>query len=99
MPLYEFLCPERHSYELVYNRYEDAPDEIECMACGKPAVRLAGAPAFILKGKGWTKERIVDKPAFEGIKKLEGTDGVNTYHYDKMRQREGRKPWMEVHRG
>ena len=94
MPIYEFLCPNKHRFDHLYARFEDAPAEITCMACGEPAPRIISMTSFALKGADWATP--VDKPAFSGIKKLEDSDGINKYHYDKERRGKRSKSFMET---
>ena len=51
MPIYEYLCPDGHRFDVV-QRFSDEPVTI-CEACGKPVQRVLHAPAVHYKGKGF----------------------------------------------
>jgi putative FmdB family regulatory protein len=51
MPIYEYLCPDGHRFEVV-QRFSDEPITV-CEACGKPVRRVLHAPAVHYKGKGF----------------------------------------------
>ena len=51
MPIYEYLCPDGHRFEVV-QRFSDEPVTI-CEDCGKPVQRVLFAPAVHYKGKGF----------------------------------------------
>jgi putative FmdB family regulatory protein len=51
MPIYEYLCPDGHRFEVV-QRFSDDPVAI-CEVCGKPVQRVLFAPAVHYKGKGF----------------------------------------------
>jgi putative FmdB family regulatory protein len=51
MPIYEYLCPDGHRFEVV-QRFSDEPVTI-CEVCGKPVQRVLFAPAVHYKGKGF----------------------------------------------
>ena len=51
MPIYEYLCPDGHRFEVV-QRFADEPVTI-CEDCGKPVQRVLFAPAVHYKGKGF----------------------------------------------
>jgi putative FmdB family regulatory protein len=51
MPIYEYLCPDGHRFEVV-QRFSDEPVTV-CEACGKPVQRVLFAPAVHYKGKGF----------------------------------------------
>lgn len=48
MPLYDFKCPDGHTFEALAK-----PEEVRECSCGKPAVAMLGAPAFTFKGPGF----------------------------------------------
>jgi putative FmdB family regulatory protein len=51
MPLYEYLCPDGHRFEVV-QRFSDEPVTL-CEVCGRPVQRVLFAPAVHYKGKGF----------------------------------------------
>jgi putative FmdB family regulatory protein len=51
MPIYEYLCPDGHRFEVV-QRFSDDPVTV-CEVCGKPVQRVLFAPAVHYKGKGF----------------------------------------------
>jgi putative FmdB family regulatory protein len=51
MPIYEYLCPDGHRFEVV-QRFSDEPVTV-CEVCGKPVQRVLFAPAVHYKGKGF----------------------------------------------
>ena len=51
MPIYEYLCPDGHRFEVV-QRFSDDPVTI-CEDCGRPVQRVLFAPAVHYKGKGF----------------------------------------------
>jgi putative FmdB family regulatory protein len=51
MPIYEYLCPDGHRFEVV-QRFSDEPVSV-CEVCGKPVQRVLHAPAVHYKGKGF----------------------------------------------
>ena len=51
MPIYEYLCPDGHRFDVV-QRFSDEPVTI-CEVCGKPVQRVLHAPAVHYKGKGF----------------------------------------------
>jgi putative FmdB family regulatory protein len=51
MPIYEYLCPDGHRFEVV-QRFADEPVSV-CEVCGKPVQRVLFAPAVHYKGKGF----------------------------------------------
>ena len=51
MPIYEYLCPDGHRFEVV-QRFSDEPVTL-CEVCGKPVQRVLHAPAVHYKGKGF----------------------------------------------
>jgi putative FmdB family regulatory protein len=51
MPIYEYLCPDGHRFEVV-QRFADEPIMV-CEVCGKPVQRVLHAPAVHYKGKGF----------------------------------------------
>jgi putative FmdB family regulatory protein len=51
MPIYEYLCPDGHRFEVV-QRFSDEPVRV-CEVCGKPVQRVLFAPAVHYKGKGF----------------------------------------------
>jgi putative FmdB family regulatory protein len=51
MPIYEYLCPDGHRFEVV-QRFSDDPVAL-CEVCGKPVQRVLFAPAVHYKGKGF----------------------------------------------
>ena len=51
MPIYEYLCPDGHRFEVV-QRFSDEPVAV-CEVCGKPVQRVLFAPAVHYKGKGF----------------------------------------------
>jgi putative FmdB family regulatory protein len=51
MPIYEYLCPDGHRFEVV-QRFSDDPVAV-CEVCGKPVQRVLFAPAVHYKGKGF----------------------------------------------
>jgi putative FmdB family regulatory protein len=54
MPNYEFRCPDGHEFEKFYRKMGDAPSELACPECGKPAMRLvSGGAGLLFKGSGF----------------------------------------------
>ena len=51
MPIYEYLCPDGHRFDVV-QRFSDEPVTV-CEVCGKPVHRVLHAPAVHYKGKGF----------------------------------------------
>ena len=51
MPIYEYLCPDGHRFEVV-QRFSDDPVTV-CEDCGRPVQRVLFAPAVHYKGKGF----------------------------------------------
>ncbi len=51
MPIYEYLCPDGHRFEVV-QRFADDPVSV-CEVCGRPVQRVLFAPAVHYKGKGF----------------------------------------------
>ena len=51
MPIYEYLCPDGHRFEVV-QRFSDDPVRV-CEVCGEPVQRVLFAPAVHYKGKGF----------------------------------------------
>jgi putative FmdB family regulatory protein len=51
MPIYEYLCPDEHRFEVV-QRFSDEPVTV-CEVCSKPVQRVLFAPAVHYKGKGF----------------------------------------------
>ena len=51
MPIYEYLCPDGHRFEVV-QRFADDPVKV-CEVCGKPVQRVLFPPAVHYKGKGF----------------------------------------------
>ena len=51
MPIYEYLCPDGHRFDVV-QRFSDEPVTV-CEVCGKPVQRVLHAPAVHYKGKGF----------------------------------------------
>ena len=51
MPIYDYLCPDGHRFEVV-QRFSDEPIAV-CEVCGKPVQRVLHAPAVHYKGKGF----------------------------------------------
>jgi putative FmdB family regulatory protein len=51
MPIYEYVCPDGHRFEVV-QRFADDPVTV-CEVCGRPVQRVLFAPAVHYKGKGF----------------------------------------------
>ena len=51
MPIYDYVCPDGHRFEVV-QRFSDDPVAV-CEVCGKPVQRVLHAPAVHYKGKGF----------------------------------------------
>ena len=51
MPIYEYLCPDGHRFDVV-QRFSDEPVTV-CEVCSKPVQRVLHAPAVHYKGKGF----------------------------------------------
>ena len=51
MPIYEYLCPDGHRFEVV-QRFSDEPVTV-CEVCAKRVQRVLFAPAVHYKGKGF----------------------------------------------
>jgi putative FmdB family regulatory protein len=51
MPIYDYLCPDGHRFEVV-QRFSDEPVAV-CEVCGKRVQRVLHAPAVHYKGKGF----------------------------------------------
>ena len=88
MPLYEYRCPNGHSQEIVYLRYEDSPTSIPC-DCGEEQRRLMGRPNFKLT---WIPIVNDSGDVWDGTP-LEDVDKVNplTYKSKKLFLDKGKK--------
>jgi putative FmdB family regulatory protein len=54
MPTYEFRCTDGHIFDRFFRKISDAPSEVSCPECGKPATRQLSAGAGLLfKGSGF----------------------------------------------
>ncbi len=51
MPIYDYLCPDGHRFEVV-QRFSDEPITV-CEVCSKRVQRVLHAPAVHYKGKGF----------------------------------------------
>jgi putative FmdB family regulatory protein len=55
MPIYDYLCPNGHRFEVIHALSGPAPDS--CPVCGAAPVRKAfSAPSIHFKGSGWAKK-------------------------------------------
>ena len=90
MPIYEYLCPNGHLEEMLYNTFEDSPKERECNECVMIAKKVTSAPKFKL---GWVPVVMDAKNVWEGTP-LAGTDGKNrvTYRSTKVQVDQGAAP-------
>lgn len=53
MPTYEFRCEAGHTFDR-FLKMSEAPLELACAACGKPAVRqMSGGAGLVFKGSGF----------------------------------------------
>lgn len=55
MPLYDFKCPEGHTFELhvPLDLFEEAKAGLPCPKCGQAAPKTLSAPPFTLQGAGF----------------------------------------------
>lgn len=52
MPIYEYRCPDEHTFELLQGFSEPAPET--CVVCGQaPVAKVLSAPAVHFKGSGF----------------------------------------------
>ena len=51
MPLYEYTCPNGHTFEVLTNDSSATHDE--CPECGERAQRVISRTNFVLRGRGW----------------------------------------------
>ena len=69
MPIYEYRCPEGHTFEL-FQRMSDAPPE-GCQICGaSPVSKVLYSPAIHFKGSGF-----YSTDYGRGNRKRDGKDG------------------------
>ena len=76
MPTYEFRCEAGHTFDR-FLKMSEAPLELPCAECGKPAVRqMSGGAGLVFKGSGFY---LTDygragqtKPAAEGSSSTSG---------------------------
>lgn len=53
MPTYEFRCEAGHSFDR-FLKMSEAPLELACVQCGKPATRqMSGGAGLVFKGSGF----------------------------------------------
>lgn len=53
MPTYEFRCEAGHTFDR-FLKMSEAPLELACVQCGKPAVRqMSGGAGLVFKGSGF----------------------------------------------
>src|SRR5688500_7764745 len=53
MPTYEFRCEAGHTFDR-FLKMSEAPLELACVECGKPAVRqMSGGAGLVFKGSGF----------------------------------------------
>jgi putative FmdB family regulatory protein len=52
---YEFVCPNHGRFEQMCRTNVKVT---ECPTCGETCDKVPSAPAFILKGEGWTKKGV-----------------------------------------
>ena len=53
MPTYEFRCEAGHTFDR-FLKMSEAPLELACIECGKPAVRqMSGGAGLVFKGSGF----------------------------------------------
>jgi putative FmdB family regulatory protein len=60
MPLYDYTCPNGHTFEAVFRISEDS-STAKCPECGEAAEKQAAAPGIKFKGKGWTPKHYPGK--------------------------------------
>jgi putative FmdB family regulatory protein len=54
MPTYEYRCPDGHEFEHFYRKISDAPKDVVCPVCSKPAERrLSAGAGLVFKGSGF----------------------------------------------
>jgi len=46
MPLFDYQCEDGHVEERLFQGGEDVPAGVDCLHCGKPALRLLSMPSF-----------------------------------------------------
>ena len=49
MPIYEYLCPNGHTVEII-RRYPDRDEPVDCLECGEPTHRLPPMPHVPVDG-------------------------------------------------
>jgi putative FmdB family regulatory protein len=73
MPIYEYRCTKKHTFEVV-QRMTDDPIEV-CEVCGSPVVKVMHSPAVHFKGSGFyttdygSRKRSREKEAAESKSK------------------------------
>ncbi len=67
MPLYEYLCDQCGSFEVI-RKFSDPALEA-CPTCNKPVSKLPSAPAIQFKGSGWYVTDYAKKSSGNGASK------------------------------
>lgn len=89
MPIYEYRCPNGHTFEL-FQRMSDQPAEA-CATCGAgPVEKILFPVAVHFKGSGF-----YSTDYGKGKKKSKDTDGDTTTSKDKASDKPAEKPASE----
>ena len=89
MPIYEYRCPNGHTFE-VFQKMSDAPVEA-CTICGAgPVEKILFPVAVHFKGSGF-----YSTDYGKGKKKSKDTDGDTTTSKDKASDKPAEKPASE----
>ncbi|MBN2427194.1 MAG: zinc ribbon domain-containing protein [Deltaproteobacteria bacterium] len=66
MPVYEYGCEKCGEVFEVKQKFSDDPIT-ECKFCKGPVHKLISAPAFSLKGSGWSKTNYAKSPSWHDV--------------------------------
>ncbi|MEP7224594.1 MAG: zinc ribbon domain-containing protein [Actinomycetota bacterium] len=89
MPIYEYRCPNGHTFE-VFQRMSDAPSE-SCVTCGaSPVEKILFPVAVHFKGSGF-----YSTDYGKGSKKAKDKDGDATVSKDKVADKPAEKTASE----
>ena len=88
MPIYEYRCPDGHTFE-VFQRMSDPPSEV-CEVCGRSPVEKVLYPVSVhFKGSGFYS---TDYGRGSGKKKDAATDGADSGSSEKKPDSGEKKP-------
>jgi putative FmdB family regulatory protein len=96
MPIYEYRCKKRHTFEVVQSMTDDPLTE--CIKCGAPAERVLYAPAVHFKGKGFyntdygTKKRNREKEAAKSTSSKDNASSNGSGAKDSSTTGDSKKP-------